>query len=124
MHTAPQRALDCGTGLGGLKYTQHHRGPWTADQAFDTLDHIILLEKLKYYGINGVAHELIENYINRKQYVEMDGTKSNLLSITTGVPQGSILGLLLFIIYINDISNARSLFDFITYADDTTLHHS
>ncbi len=58
---------------------------------------------------------------NRKQYVEMDGTKSDLLNITTGVPQGSILGPLLFIIYTNDIANASSLFDFIIYANDTTL---
>ncbi len=58
---------------------------------------------------------------NRKQYVEINGNKSDLLTITTGVPQGSILGPLLFIIYINDIANASKLFDFIIYADDTTL---
>lgn len=91
-------------------------------KAFDTLDHKILLEKLKYYGITGVAHKLMESYVtDRKQYVEIDGSKSNLLNVTTGVPQGSILGPLLFIIYINDIINSSKLFSFIIYADDTTL---
>ncbi len=59
--------------------------------------------------------------MNRKQYVEINGNKSALLTITTGVPQGYILGPLLFIMYINDIPNASKLFDFIIYADDTTL---
>ncbi len=91
-------------------------------KAFDTLDHKMLLEKLKHYGITGVAYKLMESYIiNRKQYVEIDGTKSELLNITTGVPQGSILGPLLFIIYINDIATSSNLFDFIIYADDTNL---
>ena len=91
-------------------------------KAFDTLDHKILLDKLQYYGINGVAHRLLESYLsNRKQYVEINETKSESLTLTTGVPQGSILGPLLFIIYINDIAQASRLFDFIIYADDTTL---
>jgi hypothetical protein len=91
-------------------------------KAFDTLDHKILIEKLKYYGINGVALKLMESYMsNRKQYVVMDGIESDLMNITTGVPQGSILGPLLFIIYINDIANSSKLFDFIIYEDDTTL---
>ena len=91
-------------------------------KAFDTLDHKILLSKLKYYGINGIALNLFESYLtNRQQYVDIEGTYSNTLSITTGVPQGSILGPLLFIIYINDFPCASDLFDFIIYADDTTL---
>ncbi len=70
-------------------------------KAFDTLDHTILLEKLKYYGIAAIAYKLMESYItNRKHYVEINGTKSKLFNISTGVPQGSILGPLLFIIYI------------------------
>ncbi len=57
-------------------------------KAFDTLDHAILLEKLKYYGITGVAYKQMESYLtNRKQYVEMDGIKSDMLRITAGVPQ-------------------------------------
>ena len=58
---------------------------------------------------------------NRKQYVKLNEVNSNLLPINTGVPQGSILGPLLFIIYINDFTRASSIFDFICYADDTTL---
>ncbi len=58
---------------------------------------------------------------NRKQYVEIEDSKSDTLTLTTGVPQGSILGPLLFIIYINDIAHGGNLFNFILYADDTTL---
>ena len=66
--------------------------------------------------------QLFKNYLtNRKQYVKLCDIKSNLLQIKTGVPQGSILGPLLFIIYINDFSRASAIFDFICYADDTTL---
>jgi hypothetical protein len=91
-------------------------------KAFDTLDHKILIQKLEYYGIKGTALKLMESYLtNRKQYVEIHDTKSDILTLTTGVPQGSILGPLLFIIYINDIAQASKLFDFIIYADDTTL---
>ncbi len=56
-------------------------------KAFDTLDHKILLEKLNYYGIIGVAYRLMESYItNRKQYVDIDDVKSEILTVTTGVP--------------------------------------
>ncbi len=78
-------------------------------KAFDTLDHKILLEKLKYYDIIGVAYRLMESYTtNRKQYVDIDDVQSEMLTVSTGVPQGSILGPLLFIIYLNDISNASN----------------
>ncbi len=91
-------------------------------KAFDTLDHKILLEKLKHYGIIGVAYRLMESYItNRNQYVDIDDVQLEMLTVTTGVPQGSILGPLLFIIYLNDIANASNLFNFIIYAGDTTL---
>ena len=70
-------------------------------KAFDTIDHLILIDKLKYYGINGTNLNLFSSYLNnRKQYTEIDHIKSNMLPITTGIPQGSILGPLLFIIYI------------------------
>ena len=77
---------------------------------------------MRYYGIHDTALLLLKCYLNnRKQYVEFEDTKSDILPITVGVPQGSILGPLLFIIYINDFSQASSIFNFILYADDTTL---
>ena len=91
-------------------------------KAFDTIDHLILIDKLKYYGINGRNLNLFSSYLNnRKQYSEIDHIKSNMLPITTGIPQGSILGPLLFIIYINDFAQASKMFNFIIYADDTNL---
>ena len=91
-------------------------------KAFDTLNHSILIHKLKFYGINDTAIPLFKSYLsNRKQYVEYENNTSDTLLITTGVPQGSVLGPLLFIIYLNDIAKSSDIFDFICYADDTTL---
>ena len=91
-------------------------------KAFDTLDHYILLEKLMYYGIKGTELSWFQSYLsNRRQYVHFDDSDSSLLTISTGVPQGSILGPLLFLIYMNDISEASDKFYSILYADDTTL---
>ncbi len=88
-------------------------------KACDTLDQAIWLEILKYYGITGVAHKLMERYMpNRTQN---DVANFDMLSITAGVPQGSTLGSLLFIIYINNIPNSSNLFNFISYADDNTI---
>ena len=91
-------------------------------RVFDTLDHNILLHKFDHYEIRGTCLALLKSYRSeRKQFVEFNGVKSSLANITTGVPQGSILGPLLFIIYTNAISNACDIFKSIFYADDTTL---
>ena len=87
--------------------------------AFDTLEHRILLHNLNYYGIKDVHLRLFQNYLNnRKQYVEFDYVISETITITTGVPQGPILGPLLFIMYIKDIAEASNIFELVMYADD------
>ncbi len=91
-------------------------------KAFDTLDHNILLDKLKYYELDGVSLKPMESYITgRKQYVNIDDTDFEVLTLKTGFPLGSIIGPLFFVIYITDIVRASNIFDFTIYADDTTL---
>ena len=91
-------------------------------KAFDTLDHDILLAKLDHYGIRGNLLSWLESYLtNRKQFVDMNGVKSGLEDITVGVPQGSILGPLLFLIYINDLPAALNRLRPVMFADDTNL---
>ena len=91
-------------------------------KAFDTIDHNILLHKLYNYGIRGIVWSWIKSYLsNRQQYVSIDGVKSPISPINCGVPQGSILGPLLFLIYINDIVNSSPILSFILFADDTNI---
>ena len=91
-------------------------------KAFDTIDHSILIHKLEYYGIKGTSLKWFTSYLtNRKQYVQFNNETSSSNLISTGVPQGSILGPLLFIIYMNDIAKVTTKFHFTLYADDTSL---
>ena len=94
-------------------------------KAFDAVNHQILLQKLYRYGIRGVPLQWFKSCLeSRTQYAEVENVKSNPLSIQCGVPQGSILGPLRFLIYINDMLNCLEKADIRTFADDTTLFYS
>ena len=91
-------------------------------KAFDTLIHSTLLYKIKHYGIDGLAYKLIKSYLeNRKQFVEFNKECSEMKNIQKRGPT-SILGPLLFMIYINDIPNASNIFNFLMYADDNIIY--
>ena len=91
-------------------------------KAFDTVDHDILLQKLYHYGLRGCAYSWFESYLtHRTQFVTYNGAKSKKLQIKCGVPQGSILGPLLFLIYINDLHTVCKHSFPILFADDTNL---
>ena len=91
-------------------------------KALDTVNHVILFDKLEHYGIRGLALDWIRSYFsNRKQYVEYNGHRSSRNEISCGVSQHSILGLLFFSLYINDINNASNLLTLILFADNTNV---
>ena len=85
------------------------------EKAFDMVNHEVSINKLAYYGFRGVTLNLIESFlINHKQYVSVNGFDSHILDVVCGVPQGSTLGPLLFLIYINDVNH---------FADDPCITH-
>ena len=91
-------------------------------KAFDTVNHEILIHKLNYYGIRGTVNNWFSSYLSsRTQYVSILGYKSNTLDVNHGVPQGSVLGPLLFLLYINDLHKAINYSKVYHFADDTNL---
>ena len=91
-------------------------------KAFDTVDHQILLAKLSHYGIRGVSNDWFKSYLsNRSRYVSINGYDSGFAAINCGVPQESVLGPLLFLLYINDLNQAIKFCKVHHFADDTNL---
>ena len=91
-------------------------------KAFDAVDHEKLLSKLDCYGIRGISNHWFKSYLsNRKQFVSINGYDSGLAELNCYVPQGSVLGPLLFLLYINNLNQAIKFYKVHHFADDTNL---
>ena len=93
-------------------------------KAFDTVNHTILLQKLEHYLIRDIPLQWFKSYLtDRKQYVSVCGNTSETLQINCGVPQGSVLGPLLFVLYIDDLAKVSKKLKFFLFADDTNIYY-
>ena len=92
-------------------------------EAFDTVNHNILIMKLEHYGIRGIAIDWLTSYLSNRKQFSLNNVSSDQLSLSCGIPQGSVLGPLLFLLCVNDFNCCSKLLDFHLFADDSNLFY-